>query len=44
MKIDAASARLAQADKLPELLTGLRIDDYPDGDDVLVVSMEPNSP
>ena len=44
VKIGAASQRVAQAENLPELLAGLRIDNNPDGDGVLVVGLEPNSP
>ena len=44
VEIGAASSPVAQAENLPELLAGLRIDHNPDGDGVLVVDLAPNSP
>jgi len=44
VEVGAADTRVAQATELPELLVGMRIDNNPDGDGVLVVALEPNSP
>ena len=44
VEIGAAQPRMAQAEDLPELLAGLRIDNNPDGEGVLVVGVAPNSP
>lgn len=44
VEIGAAKASTAQAAELPELLSGLRIDNNPNGEGVLVVGLEPNSP
>jgi Do/DeqQ family serine protease len=44
VNIGAASSSVAKTEDLPELLAGLRIDNNPDGDGVLVVGLDPNSP
>ncbi len=44
VEVGAARASLAQAEDLPELLAGLRVDNNPDGDGVLVIDLSPNSP
>lgn len=44
VEIGAARPSLAQAEDLPELLAGLRVETNPDGDGVLVIDLAPNSP
>ena len=44
VEIGAARSSLAQAEDLPELLAGLRVETNPDGDGVLVIDLAPNSP
>jgi Do/DeqQ family serine protease len=43
VKVGAAKSRQAQVDELTPLLQGLRVEDNPDGDGVLVVDVAPNS-
>jgi S1-C subfamily serine protease len=44
VEIGAARSSLAQAEDLPELLAGLRVETNTDGDGVLVIDLAPNSP
>ncbi|NCF35372.1 MAG: Do family serine endopeptidase [Gammaproteobacteria bacterium] len=44
VEIGAARSSLAQAEDLPELLAGLRVETNTDGDGVLVIDLSPNSP
>ncbi|MFZ9037852.1 MAG: Do family serine endopeptidase, partial [Gammaproteobacteria bacterium] len=44
VEIGVARSSLAQAEDLPELLAGLRVETNPDGDGVLVIDLAPNSP
>ena len=44
VEIGAAEERVAEATELPELLSGLRVDNNPDGEGVLVVALAPSSP
>jgi Do/DeqQ family serine protease len=43
VKVGAAKSRQAQVDELTPLLQGLRVENNPDGDGVLVVDVAPNS-
>ena len=44
VEIGATDVRVALPAELPELLSGMRIDDNPNGEGVLVVALAPNSP
>ena len=44
LKIGAVSTPVTQAEDLTDLLAGLRIENNPDGEGVLVVGLDPNSP